>query len=296
MLYVRPPVAAGTFYDLDKSRLKMQIEAALGHKPGPSGEKKAGKGKNEFVAAIVPHAGYVYSGAVAALAYSKVGNGNTNFIILGPNHTGSGSDFAIMPKGLWKTPLGGVAVDEKMAGRLLEDCKLLSVDYMPHAYEHSIEVQLPFLQHMLGSNFKFVPICVRNEAADETLLEACRVIGKSLAKVVESSERINKTNKSPKEKWIIIASSDFSHYVPRELAERNDMHAIKAILKLDEGDFFSRINARNISICGFGPIAATIVAAKSLGAKKGKLLKYATSGDITGELESVVGYASISFS
>jgi AmmeMemoRadiSam system protein B len=296
MLYVRIPVAAGTFYDLDKTMLEKQIEVAFRHKLGPFGEKKGGKkkekaalarkDKEKIVAAVVPHAGYVYSGAVAAWVYSRIEDEKTNFIIIGPNHTGIGADFAVMPKGLWKTPLGGVAVDEKAAGALLEDCKLLSVDYMPHAYEHSIEVQLPFLQHRFGSSFKLIPICVKNEAADETLLEACRAIGKSIAKAVKAS----------KDKWFIIASSDFSHYVPHELAAKNDDHAIKAILKLDEGDFFSRVNAKGISICGFGPIAIAMAAAKSLGAKKGKLLRYATSGNTTGSFESVVGYAAITFS
>jgi AmmeMemoRadiSam system protein B len=156
---------------------------------------------------------------------------------------------------------------------------------MAHENEHSIEVQLPFLQHRFGDNFKFVPISILNEFADETLLEVCRVIGKGIASVI----------KKQKEKWIVLASSDFSHYVPQERAKKTDKYVIKAILNLDEKDFFARINEKDASVCGFGPIAIAIVAAKELGAKKGELLKYSTSGDVTGDFGAVVGYSSIIF-
>lgn len=276
MLMVRAPVAAGTFYDLDKTRLKKQIESCFSHRFGPEKVKK-----EKFVAAIVPHAGYVYSGPVAAWVYSIIQK--ANYIIIGPNHRGWGSNFAIASKGLWKTPFGGVAVDEKIAKKLIENCKLLEVDFIPHQDEHSIEVQLPFLQYKFGNDFKFVPISVTNEVADDTLLESCKAVGKAIGEAIKSS----------KEKWVVLASSDFSHYVPQEVAGEVDKLLINTIKKLDEEKFFGGVNSKKATVCGFGAIATTVAAAKELGAKKGKLMKYATSGDITGQFSSVVGYASV---
>lgn len=276
MIDVRAPVAAGTFYDLDKTRLKKQIESCFNHRFGPEKLKK-----EKFVAAIVPHAGYIYSGPIAAWVYSIIEK--ANYIIIGPNHSGWGSDFAVASKGFWKTPLGGVVVDEKMAKSLIDNCELLKVDFIPHQNEHSIEVQLPFLQHKFGNNFKFVPISVMNEVADDTLLESCKVVGKAIAETIKSS----------KEKWIILASSDFSHYVPQEIAGEVDKLLINVIKKLDERKFLDSVNSKNATVCGYGAIATTMAAAKELGAKKGKLLKYATSGDVTGQFTAVVGYASM---
>lgn len=276
MLLIRPPVAAGNFYNLNPELLKKQVERCFKHKLGPKNMKK-----QKFVAAVVPHAGYEYSGPVAAWVYSRMEK--TNCIILGPNHSGMGSRFAIMRSGLWKTPLGEIVIKEDVAGKLIEKCKLLEYDVMGHEKEHSIEVQLPFLQYKFGSGFKFIPISIMNEFADETLLESCKLVGKVIAEVI----------KKDKGKWTILASSDFSHYIPQKMAKKTDKYVIKAILKLDEKDFFARINERNASVCGFGPIAVAMAAAKELGAKKGELLKYATSGDVTEDFGSVVGYASI---
>ncbi|RLI96679.1 MAG: AmmeMemoRadiSam system protein B, partial [Candidatus Aenigmatarchaeota archaeon] len=149
--------------------------------------------------------------------------------------------------------------------------------------EHSIEVQLPFLQFRFGSDFKFVPISILNEFADETLLESCKLIGKGIANAI----------KSEKDRWIVLASSDFSHYVPHQTAKRIDKDLIKSIIRLNSKEFFEKINEKDASVCGFGPIAIAIEVAKNLGAKRGKLLKYATSGDITEEYGAVVGYAAI---
>lgn len=276
MIRIRAPVVAGTFYNLDKESLNKQIERCFNHKLGPKEIKK-----QSFIAAVVPHAGYEYSGPVASWVYSRIEK--ANYVIIGPNHNGIGSRFALMKLGLWKTPIGEVVIDEKFSDKLLEECKILEFDVMAHENEHSIEVQLPFLQNRFGDDFKFAPISVLNEFPDETLLEACKVIGKGIANVI----------KKQKEKWIIIASSDFSHYIPQEKAIKTDKSIIKPILNLNEKDFFARINEKNASVCGFGPIAIAIIAAKALGAKKGELLKYATSGDITGDIGSVVGYGAI---
>jgi AmmeMemoRadiSam system protein B len=276
MITIRAPVAAGTFYNLNPEMLKKQIESCFKHKLGPKGTKI-----KKIIAAVVPHAGYMYSGPIAAWVYSRIEK--ANYIILGPNHTGSGAKFATYKKELWKTPLGEVAIDESMVDKLMKECKILEYDVIPHMYEHSIEVQLPFLQYRFGNDFKFVPISIMNEFADETLLESCSIIGKGIAKVL----------KKEKEKWIVIATSDFSHYINHKLAKEIDLSLIRTIKKMNEKIFFEKITERNASVCGFGPIAVAMIAAKELGAKKADLLKYATSGDMTEEFESVVGYASI---
>jgi hypothetical protein len=278
MMILRPPTVDGSLYNLNPEMLKKQINGCIKHKLGP---KMIGREK--FIAAVVPHAGYEYSGPVAAWVYARIEK--ANYIILGPNHHGMGAKFAIMKNGLWKTPLGELGIDGDMADKIRKDSKIVEQDVIAHQYEHSIEVQLPFLQFRFESNFKFVPICILNEFADETLLESCRVVGKAIANII----------KKQKDKWIVLASSDFSHYIPQELAEDNDNYVIGSILKLNEKEFFNRINERNATVCGFGPIATTIMIAKELKAKKAELLKYATSGDITSDYSSVVGYASIIF-
>jgi hypothetical protein len=277
-MIVRPPAVAGMFYNLNPEMLKKQIKSSIDHKLGPKKIKE-----EKFIATIVPHAGYPYSGPIAAWSYSRIPK--CNYIILGPNHSGFGSRFGLMKEGVWKTPLGSANIENKIAKKLLEDCKLLEYDILSHEAEHSIEVQLPFLQYRFGENFNFVPICVMNEFPEFNFLEECKVVGKTIAKVIKKDEK----------KWIIIASSDFSHYIPYEDAYSTDNYIIDAISKLDEKDFFLRLQEKNASVCGFGPIAITVIAAKDLGAKKGELLKYATSGDITGDKGAVVGYGSIIF-
>ena len=276
MFILRPPAVAGTFYNLDPEMLKKQINSCFKHKLGPKTMKK-----EKVLSAIVPHAGYVYSGPVAAWVYSRIEK--ANYVIIGPNHTGVGEKFALMKNGLWKTPLGEVAISEQMAEKIKKECKILEYDVLAHQYEHSIEVQLPFLQFRFGSDFKFVPISILNEFADETLLESCKLIGKGIANAI----------KSEKDKWIVLASSDFSHYVPHQTAKRIDKDLIKSIIRLNSKEFFEKINEKDASVCGFGSIAIAIEVAKNLGAKRGKLLKYATSGDITEEYGAVVGYAAI---
>ena len=276
MISIRQPVASGNFYSSNPETLRKQVADSFSHKLGPKGFRK-----HEIVAAVVPHAGYVYSGPVAAWVYSMVEA--DNYIIFGPNHTGMGEQFAVMKSGLWKTPLGEVAIHEGVAEKILKESDVLTHDVIAHQQEHSIEVQLPFLQYKLGNDFKFVPISILNEFADDLLLEKCRSIGKTVAGII----------KKQKGRWVVLASSDFSHYLPQKEARGIDMSLIRKIKKLNEKKFFSKIVEKNATVCGFGPIAATIAAAKELGAKKADLLKYATSGDVSGDVGSVVGYASI---
>jgi len=273
---IRPPAVAGSFYDLDPDGLKEQIKSCFLHRIGP--EKIQEK---DFKACVVPHAGYIYSGPVAAHVYAKIKK--ANYIIIGPNHRPTGNDFAIMGSGEWKTPLGKVRIDEQIASRLMKRCPLLKNDPISHRFEHSIEVQLPFLQYRFGDGFSFVPIAITNYQPTYDFLERCEVLGEAIADTIKSESG----------RWVIIASSDFSHYVPYKYAYEVDKWVIESILRLDEQGFFDRIQEKDASICGYGGIAVAMIAAKRLGTKKGELLKYATSGDATNDRSSVVGYASI---
>ena len=267
---IRKPAVAGSFYPLDKDRLNKLLKRCF--------ENIDQKSEN-IVSAVVPHAGYIYSGKVAAYSYSKMKK--SNFIILGTSHSIIGSKFGIMKEGLWATPLGRIEIDKDLSEKLLEKSPLLEYDVLSHEQEHSIEVQLPFLQYKFGNDFKFVPINIKSEYPTNGFLEECIIIGKAIASSIKNKN------------WTIIASSDFSHYVPKKYAELVDKYIIDSILKLNEKDFFSRINEKNASVCGFGAIAIAIVASKKLEAKKGELLKYSTSADVTGDEKSVVGYSSI---
>lgn len=275
VVFLRPPMFAGTFYNLDPGLLKKQIDTCF--KIKPRYEKK------KIKAAIVPHAGYVYSGSVAAHVYSIIEK--ANYLILGTNHSGMGADFALMKRGLWKTPLGEVIVDENMADKLMKECNLIEYDVIPHENEHSIEVQLPFLQYKFGNDFKFLPLTVLSNFVDKNLLENSKAVGKAIGKVL----------KKKREEWIILASSDFSHHIPHTTAEKIDKYTIKSILKMNEDEFIKSVNEKRASICGIGAITTVMAVAKEMGAKKAELLKYATSGDVTKERHSVVGYASIIF-
>jgi len=270
---IRPPAVAGMFYELDPEKLKKEIKSCFSR-------GKAEIKEESFKVCVVPHAGYLYSGPVAANVYSKLKKGN--YIIVGPNHHPFGTKYSIMSSGEWKTPLGGVKIDEKMSREILK-CPLIKDDPYSHKFEHSIEVQIPFLQYRFGNDFSFVPLILINEYPNREFLEECRVIGKIIAEAIKKSE----------ENWTLIASSDFSHYIPYEQAYDIDNWLIESILKLDEKEFFERIEERGASVCGFGGIAVSIVAAKKLGAKEGKLIKYSTSGDVIGDKSSVVGYAGI---
>ena len=275
-MLIRPPAVAGEMYSIEKEMLKKEIESSFNHPKGPKSFKM-----QKVIAAVVPHSSYLTSGPIAAWVYSRLEP--ANYLILGTNHSKEGSNFSISKKGMWKTPLGEVIINENLADALTNESKILDYDILAHENEFSVEMQLPFIQHKFGSEFKFVPVVVRNDFPDETLLESCMSVGKSIGKVLKKS----------KEPWTVIGSSDFSRDLPSKLAKENDKDVIKSILKLDEKTFFSKIASKNINMCGYGAVATTIAAAKELGAKKGELLKYATSTEITGEDVSATGFASI---
>lgn len=261
---MRAPAVSGQFYPGSKNDLLREISKCFADIP---------LNQRPVLGAVVPHAGYMYSGNTAAYVYSTLPKADT-YVILGPNHTGIGTPVSVSSE-TWSTPLGEVKSDIDFIKALPK--KIIDMDESAHKYEHSIEVQLPFLQHRFR-DFKIVPICMGMQD-EETALD----VG------MEISEAVRKVNK----KVVIIASSDFSHYKPDKKAREDDEYFINSVLALDIQTFYRRLYERAASVCGFGPISAMIAATKNLGAMKATLLKYSTSGDTTGDFSAVVGYAGI---
>lgn len=266
----REPAVAGQFYSFDRQSLENEIEKAF----AISGKPTKCKNTDRILAAVCPHAGYMYSGSVAAYSYKALKEDRMpkTFVILGPNHGGMGPGVSIYPSGEWETPLGTVPIDAELAGRLSGGKFVL--DDQAHIYEHSVEVQLPFLQYAF-KDFKIVPVCIMDQK-----LSVMKELGKKLADVLDDRQ-------------IVIASTDFSHYIPNDEAYSRDFKAINAITSLDEDKLFEEIDKYDISMCGYGGVAAAMVYSKLKGAKKGELLKYMTSGDVTGDKSAVVGYGSL---
>jgi len=223
----------------------------------------------------------MFSGPVAAHAYYELAlDGKPDVVFLfGPNHTGYGSALAVMTDGFWRTPLGDVEIDITLANQVMRESRIIDVDDSAHLSEHSIEVQLPFLQYLYGSEFKIVPICFSMQD-----LASAKEVGEAVAKVLAGKN------------GVIIASSDMTHYEPQESAQRKDKMVLEAVEAMDEEKLYSVIEDHRVSVCGYGPIAALITAARILKAKEAKLLCYKTSGDVMGDYSSVVGYAAVCFS
>ena len=277
----RPPAQAGTFYPDTEGALRTQIHNCFLHPLGPrSVPSIPATPDDRLVGFVVPHAGYDYSGPVAAHSYFQLASSGLrgSMIILGPNHTGYGSGVSTMTEGQWATPLGEVPVDNPLASSIAKFSGLIDVEEEAHKREHSIEVQLPFLQLIYPRRFKFVPICMMLQD-----LETSMQIGDALAKA------------SAETGAVLIASSDWSHYEPYESAKKKDLEAIEAVLEMDEKKFQDVIEEKNVSACGYGPVTAVLHASKILGARHAKLLSYQTSGDTAGDKRSVVGYAAIAF-
>jgi AmmeMemoRadiSam system protein B len=278
---IRHPTQAGVFYAGTAESLKKQISKCFLHHLGPGTDPKVIKnGTRQIVGLISPHAGYMFSGPVAAHAYHALASDGVPdvIVLLGPNHTGHGSALAVVNKGYWRTPLGDVRIDNELANDLVNESGIIDVNDSAHRFEHSIETQIPFLQYLYGSMFRIVPICFLLQ----DLLSA-KEVGLALAKILSGKNAL------------IIASSDMTHYEPQKTAEKKDKLAIKAIENMDEIKLHSIIETHHISACGYGPIFSLITAAKKMGVKKATLLSYQTSGDINGNYASVVGYASMYF-
>jgi AmmeMemoRadiSam system protein B len=263
---IRHPAVAGRFYPKDRDSLLKDLHSYLSPQQATT----------PAIGCVVPHAGYIYSGAVAGAVYSNV-DLPQRIIILCPNHTGKGRPLAIMSNGSWETPLGSVPIDSSLAEALKKRFPPLTEDADAHRSEHAIEVELPFLQ-VRRPDFTFVPIALGTRQ-----FEILEKLGEAVAETIQAQGG----------KILIIASSDMNHYENDAVTRIKDHKAIERILALDVRGLFDVVMKEEISMCGFGPTVVMLTAAKRLGATSAELVKYATSGDVSGDRELVVGYAGV---
>jgi AmmeMemoRadiSam system protein B len=274
---IREPVVAGQFYPERKDELKNMIRHCMDHKYGPGSNPKTSNDK--IFGIICPHAGYVYSGPTACHSYKSIESQNPELvIIIGPNHFGVGKDAATMIDAQWQTPLGMVQVDSDSAKKVAEISNFIEIDEYSHSQDHSLEVQVPMLQEILSNDFQILPIILRSQNM-ETAID----VGNAVSKIAEEKNAI------------IVASSDFTHYEENSFAHQQDKALIEPILEMDLEKFYQVLYERRVTSCGYGAMASAMIACKNLGATKGELLSYTTSGDVSGDTESVVGYGAIKF-
>ena len=265
---IREPVVSGQFYPSSPDELRIMIKGMIDEKAT----------RENVIGYYAPHAGYIYSGPVVGATISRVDIKDT-FVIMGPSHTGAGAPFSIMTEGKWRTPLGDIEIDMQLAKAILENSSYLREDHIAHLQEHSVEVQLPFIQYF-KKDIKFVPIVLSHANA-----AIYRSIGRAIAKAIKDSGK----------EVVIVASGDMNHYESQKITNTKDEQAIESILKLEPVELLERVQEFNISMCGYGTAACLIYAAKEFGAVQVELVKHQTSGDIVHEYASVVGYAGILF-
>jgi AmmeMemoRadiSam system protein B len=276
----RPPAVAGMFYPSSEQELRSVIDQSFRNTKFGPGMPPPALQERRIYGVVTPHAGYVYSGAVAANSYYQISaNDFDTVVMVGPNHYGIGSGVATMKSGVWETPLGQVQVNGELASEIAKKSGIIDFDDFAHSRDHCLEVQLPFLQSIKGK-FTIVPIILIMQDIDTAF-----DIGKAIADTIAEKP----------EKTMLVASSDLTHYEPNLMAHEKDNELLKAVLALDVLKFYAVLERMDVSACGYGAIASVMVAAKNLGATRGELLKYATSGDVTGDTGAVVGYSSVVF-
>ncbi|MCC6545192.1 MAG: AmmeMemoRadiSam system protein B [Nitrospirae bacterium] len=261
---IRKPAVAGYFYDGSPDGLRNQVENYV----------SSDADRIKSIGVLSPHAGLIYSGAVAGSVFSRVILPDT-FILVGPNHTGRGASVSIFIEGDWSMPNGSVAIDSELARAIEVRSRYASEDYDAHTGEHSLEVQIPFIQYFTR-NFKIVPVTMMS-----TTLEVCREVGAAISHAI----------KETKKDVLIVASSDMTHYESGKSAMEKDQKAIKKILALDPAGLHHTVKENGITMCGFAPAVTMLYAALELGATKATLVKYMNSGDVSGDYDQVVGYA-----
>ena len=277
MARVRPPAVAGSFYPSEPAELRRVLEDCfVSNRLGPQGVKSS---TAALLGGMVPHAGYVYSGPCAAHLYSALENDIRCVILLGVNHRGRGAKAALSPAEAWQTPLGNVSVDRALGERLQQEVDFLADEAAPHREEHSIEVQLPFLQSVL-EDFSFLPISLSH-----LTLEDCSLLGQAIARLCDANRASNR-------KTLLLASSDLNHYLSPEETERLDRMALEKVVALDPAGLLETVEQNDISMCGVFPTVVLLFAANALGAKQARLLKHCHSGDAA-PMGEVVGYASV---
>ncbi|MCK5287270.1 MAG: AmmeMemoRadiSam system protein B [Thermodesulfovibrionia bacterium] len=262
----RKPAVAGQFYAASSSALSKEVQKYI----------EISSKKERAIGVVSPHAGLIYSGAVAGAVFSRIEFPHT-FILIGPNHTGMGKPLSIMAHGEWEIPTGNIKIDEVLAEKILKCSQIIEQDTFAHSMEHSLEVQLPFVR-CFSSDVQIVPITMMTDS-----LESCRSAGETIADAVKGSEY----------PVTIVASSDMSHYEADSIARAKDKKAIDKILSLDARGLYETVKKDAISMCGYIPTATMLFAAQTLGAKNGSMVKYMTSGEVSGDYGYVVGYAGI---
>lgn len=263
---IRPAAVAGRFYPSDPLQLQRQVEEFAA----------ATRAKAFALGCIVPHAGYVYSGRVAGAVYAGL-NLPSRFILLGPRHYPQGERLAMLSEGTWETPLGAVPIDNRLAAELKNAFPLLREDFVAHAPEHSLEVQLPFLLRLVP-DFTFAPVLIGTDRFD-----VLGALGHAVASVVRAQS----------DAVMVIASSDMNHHESDAITRVKDRKAIDAILALDARGLYDTVRRESISMCGYGPAVVMLTAARELGATQASLVRYATSAEANGDVDDVVGYAGI---
>ena len=264
---IRPPAVAGRFYPSDPRELTRQVDAFCAAAPR----------RLRAIACMVPHAGYMYSGHVAGAVYAAL-EIPARCVLLGPRHFPQGQPLAILTEGSFETPLGAARIDAPMAAELARACPLLREDPVAHSREHSLEVQLPFLQRLAGDDLRFAPVVLATDR-----FAAMEELGRAVARVVRAQP----------EPVLVIASSDMNHYESDEVTRVKDRRAIDRVLALDPRGLYDTVRSEGITMCGYAATVAMLVAARELGAQEARLIRYATSGDVSGDREQVVGYAGI---
>jgi AmmeMemoRadiSam system protein B len=267
---LRLPAVAGQFYPANPRELTHLIQKFTATEPGTA--------KVRVRACLVPHAGYIYSGGVAGAVFSRI-HLPRKIVVVGVRHSPPGADLAILSEGAWRTPLGDVPLDEPLARMLKDSCPRLREDTVAHEREHSLEVEIPFLQ-VLDPGFAFVPVAVGTLRFSDL-----RDLGLALARVIQES----------REEILIVTSSDMNHYEDDETTRAKDQQAIEKLKALDAQGLYEVCREKRISMCGLGPAVATLTAMKAVGAEGGELVCYATSGDVSGDRDAVVGYAGMIF-
>lgn len=279
-MILRRPAVAGQFYPSDPKELSELIDSCYMHRLGPGRAPPAKATAADHVAVVCPHAGYVYSGPVAAHSYLHVSSMRNPdlIVVVAPNHYGIGSGVSTFKEGEWETPLGRMRVDAAASQKLAGLCDIVSIDPDAHRLEHSLEVQLPFLQKIYGDSVPFLPVSVVFQDA-----ETSAALGEALAEVAEDKRAV------------LVASSDLTHYESAASAREKDMALLQQVLDMDVGGFYSTLERLGVTACGYGAIATVMHAASALGLKKAELLKYSSSGETAGDNLQVVGYGALRF-
>lgn len=275
---VRPPAVAGQFYAGTEEALRRELEDCYRHRLGPGELPVVNEaGPREIIGLVSPHAGYVYSGPTAAQGfYQLAADGRPEaIIIISPSHQPVSISAAIQTAGAWATPLGEAVVDSELAASIAENCALVTDRPGAFAYEHSLEVQLPFLQHLYGPQVPFVPIMMVDQD-----WETAQQIGQGIAQTLGERDAV------------IIASTDMTHQRPAQVARQQDMLLVERMEQLDAEGLLRVRAQRGITMCGYGPTAAMMVAATALGARQASLIAYSDSGDVQ-PMATVVGYVSL---